>query len=52
MNTTQAAEVIKQNAMYLAMFDDEEGHEELKAALVAEVIEAKRVLAAAGVFAI
>lgn len=52
MTTQQAAAIIEENAMYLAMFDDAEGQEDMKAALVAQVVEAKRVLAAVGVFAI
>jgi hypothetical protein len=52
MEQQQAAKVIEENAAYLALFDDEEGNEELKAALFAEMVEAKSVLAAAGVFAV
>jgi hypothetical protein len=49
MNTTQALKTIQENAAYLAMFDREEGNEELKAALFAQMLEAKKVLAAQGV---
>lgn len=52
MTTQQAAKEVKECAMYLAMFDKEEGHEELKAALHAKWLEAKRVLEAAGVIAV
>lgn len=49
MTTQQAARIIEENAAYLAMFDQEEGNEELKQALFAQILEAKKVLAAEGV---
>jgi hypothetical protein len=52
MTTEQAVKEVKECAMYLAMFENEEGNEELKAALHAKWLEAKRVLEAAGVIAV
>ena len=52
MNIEQAAKEAQECAMYLAMFENEEGNEELKVALHAKWLEAKRVLEAAGVIAV
>jgi hypothetical protein len=52
MTTNQAAKTIQENAAYLALLDDEAGAEEVCAALFAQILEAKKVLAAAGVVAV
>jgi hypothetical protein len=52
MDEQQAAKIVEENAMYLALLDDEDGNDDLKAALFAQMAEARQVLAAAGVFVV
>jgi hypothetical protein len=48
MTIAQAIKAVEENTMYLALLDDEDC-EAVKAALFAQTLEAKKVLAKAGV---